>query len=48
MGSYVFEAVQMRDYPAVIGSVIFYGGLFIIVNLIVDIVYAVIDPRIRY
>lgn len=48
MGSLIFDAVQNRDYPVVLGCVIVYGGLFILVNLIVDILYAVVDPRIRY
>jgi peptide/nickel transport system permease protein len=38
----------MRDYPVVLGCVIFYGGIFILVNLVVDVLYAAIDPRIRY
>lgn len=48
MGSLIFTAVQTRDYPVVLGCVIFYGAVFILVNLIVDLVYALIDPRIRY
>lgn len=48
MGSLIFDAVQNRDYPVVLGCVIVYGGLFILVNLIVDVLYAVVDPRIRY
>lgn len=48
MGSLIFSAVQTRDYPVVLGCVIFYGAVFILVNLIVDLVYALIDPRIRY
>ncbi len=48
MGSLIFESVQMRDYPVVLGCVIVYGGLFILVNLMVDVLYAAVDPRIRY
>ena len=48
MGSLIFDAVQQRDYPVVLGCVIVYGGLFILVNLIVDVLYAIVDPRIRY
>lgn len=48
MGSLIFSSVQMRDYPVVLGCVIFYGGVFIFVNLLVDLAYALIDPRIRY
>jgi peptide/nickel transport system permease protein len=48
MGSLIFDAVQARDYPVVLGCVIVYGGIFILVNLVVDVLYAAIDPRIRY
>ena len=48
LGSLIFDAVQTRDYPVVLGCVIFYGGIFILVNLVVDLLYGVIDPRIRY
>jgi peptide/nickel transport system permease protein len=48
LGSLVVQAVQVRDYPVVQGATIFIAGIFILINLIVDILYAVIDPRIRY
>jgi peptide/nickel transport system permease protein len=48
LGSLIVQAVQVRDYPVVQGATIFIAGIFILVNLIVDILYAVIDPRIRY
>ncbi|MFE6646905.1 ABC transporter permease [Nocardioides sp. NPDC057772] len=48
MGSLIFEAVGQRDYPVILGCVIFYGAIFILVNVVVDLLYAVIDPRIRY
>ncbi|NYI78134.1 ABC transporter permease [Nocardioides panzhihuensis] len=48
MGSLIFEAVGQRDYPVILGCVIFYGAIFIFVNVVVDLLYAVIDPRIRY
>lgn len=48
MGSLIFEAVQMRDYPVVLGCVVVYGAVFVAVNLVVDLLYGVIDPRIRY
>ena len=48
MGRYVVKAVQMRDYPAVQGCVMFFASLFVIVNLITDILYVFIDPRIKY
>jgi peptide/nickel transport system permease protein len=48
MGMLVFESVQLRDYPVVLGCVVVYGAVFILVNLVVDVLYGVIDPRIRY
>jgi len=48
LGRYVVKAVQMRDYPAVQGCVLFFAFIFVIVNLITDIIYVYIDPRIKY
>ncbi len=48
IGTYIVQAVNARDYPAVQGSVIFVALLIAIVNLIVDIAYAYVDPRIHY
>jgi peptide/nickel transport system permease protein len=48
MGSMIFQAVQARDYPVVLGCVVVYGAVFVFVNLVVDMLYGVIDPRIRY
>jgi peptide/nickel transport system permease protein len=48
MGSMIFQAVQMRDYPVVLGAVVVFGAVFVTVNLVVDMLYGVIDPRIRY
>ena len=44
----IFESVQLRDYPVVLGCVVVYGAVFVLVNLLVDLLYGVIDPRIRY
>jgi peptide/nickel transport system permease protein len=48
LGRYVVKAVQMRDYPAVQGCVLFFAFIFVVVNLITDIIYVYIDPRIKY
>lgn len=48
IGTYVVQAVQARDYPAVQGSIIFIALIVALVNLIVDLLYAYIDPRIHY
>ena len=48
LGSLIVQAVQVRDYPVVQGTTIFIALMFILINLVVDILYAVIDPRVRY
>ncbi|MEA4847212.1 MAG: ABC transporter permease [Clostridiaceae bacterium] len=47
VGKYMVESINQRDYPSVQGTVLFVGVLCIFVNLIVDIVYAFIDPKIK-
>ena len=48
MGTWTYQAILSRDYPIVQGSVLVSATIFVFVNLIVDILYAVLDPRIRY
>jgi ABC-type dipeptide/oligopeptide/nickel transport system permease component len=47
-GSLLITALNARDYPLVTGLVMTYTAAFVIINLIIDGLYAVIDPRIRY
>lgn len=47
MGRLLLDAVSRRDYPLVQGIVLFTGVFIIIVNLIVDLAYAVVDPRVQ-
>lgn len=47
LGSYMVTSIKSRDYPAIQGSVIFVAAVFGIVMLVVDILYTVVDPRIR-
>lgn len=47
MGKHFITAVINRDYPLVMGVTLFYGVLLIVANLIVDLLYAVVDPRIQ-
>lgn len=47
LGSLIFETVTLRDYPVVQASVLVFGAMFLLVNLIVDIMYGWVDPRIR-
>jgi len=48
VGRYLIQAVNSRDFPALQSSVLFISLTFVAVNLLVDILYSVIDPRIRY
>ncbi len=48
MGTYLVHAIESRDYPAIQGTVIFFSFLVGLISLIVDVVYALIDPRIKY
>jgi peptide/nickel transport system permease protein len=48
LGLLAVTAMLNRDYPIVLADVVFVGSLFILLNLIVDLAYRVIDPRIRY
>lgn len=48
IGRLAFEAVQWRDYPVIQGVVLLVSTIILTANLVVDILYAYIDPRIRY
>jgi len=48
VGRWVFEAILNRDYPIVQGMTLVIACIFVAVNLLVDILYASLDPRIRY
>ncbi|RNC99650.1 nickel ABC transporter permease [Lysinibacillus halotolerans] len=48
VGRLMIDAIAARDFPMVQGSVLLIATLFVLVNLIVDIVYTYIDPRIKY
>ena len=48
MGTYIVEAINSRDYPIVQGSILFLATIFVVINLLVDISYGWLDPRIRY
>lgn len=47
LGRLVFNSVASRDYPVIQGAVLLIAVLFLVVNLVVDMLYAVVDPRIR-
>lgn len=48
IGRLIVESIQARDFPVVQGCVLLIATIFVVVNLLVDIVYAFIDPRISY
>jgi peptide/nickel transport system permease protein len=47
IGLLILNAIGMRDYPIVQGAVIFTAVLFMFTNLLVDVLYGYLDPRIR-
>lgn len=47
LGRLVYDSVAARDYPVVQGAVLLIALMFLLINLLVDILYAVVDPRIR-
>lgn len=47
LGRLMVDSIKSRDIPMVLGCVVFMATMFSIVNLIVDIVYAFVDPRIK-
>jgi len=48
LGRYFVQGALNRDYTLVMGVVIFYGALIILMNLVVDLAYAFLDPRVRH
>ena len=48
MGKYFVTSITNRDYPVIMGTILLYAVLLVIANLLVDISYAFLDPRIRY
>jgi ABC-type dipeptide/oligopeptide/nickel transport system permease component len=48
VGRLLYEGIAFRDFPVVQASVVLGGSMIVLVNVVVDILYAVIDPRIRY
>jgi peptide/nickel transport system permease protein len=48
IGHYTVIAIQQRDFPVVQAAVLLSSGVFIVLNLAVDLLYGYLDPRIRY
>jgi len=47
IGKWIYTSIGARDYPAVQGGIIFISIFFVLINLVVDILYTVINPRVR-
>ena len=48
LGRLIYDSISARDYPMIQGVILIFGLLYILVNLVVDLIYAFVDPRIRY
>jgi ABC-type dipeptide/oligopeptide/nickel transport system permease component len=48
MGRYFVSSITNRDYPVIMGTILLYAIFLVVANLLVDITYAFLDPRIRY
>jgi peptide/nickel transport system permease protein len=48
VGRYIFDAIQYRDYPVIQSGILIIAFFFVVINLIVDLSYSLIDPRIKY
>jgi ABC-type dipeptide/oligopeptide/nickel transport system permease component len=47
LGKYFVTSISNRDYPVIMGTILLYAVVLVIANVVVDIVYAYLDPRIR-
>jgi len=48
MGKFFVESISNRDYPLIMGATVFYSAFLILMNLLVDLMYGIIDPRIKH
>ena len=48
MGKLVFDSILERDYPVIMGGSLVFAMMVVVGNLVADVLYAVVDPRIRY
>ncbi|GLC90292.1 ABC transporter permease [Lysinibacillus piscis] len=48
IGRYIYDAIGFRDYPVIQSGILVVAFIFIMINLIVDLLYSVVDPRIKY
>lgn len=48
IGRYIFEAISSRDYPVIQSGILIIAFIFVMINLLIDLLYAAVDPRISY
>jgi peptide/nickel transport system permease protein len=48
LGRLTIDAIVRRDYPLIQGLVVVFSFVYVLVNLVVDLIYTIVDPRIRY
>jgi len=48
VGKYLYDAISVRDYPVIQSGILVIAFIFVLVNLMVDLLYSAIDPRIKY
>lgn len=48
VGNLIVSAVLRRDYPVIQGALLIISGLYVLINMAVDLLYALVDPRVRY
>jgi peptide/nickel transport system permease protein len=48
MGTFLLDSVQLKDYPAIQGAVLFFAVVVVFANLAVDLSYSLLDPRVQY
>jgi peptide/nickel transport system permease protein len=48
LGRLIVDAVLARDYPVIQGMILLTSGVYVVINLLIDLSYAISDPRIRY
>jgi peptide/nickel transport system permease protein len=48
VGNLVVSAVIRRDYPVIQGALLVVAAIYVVINFLIDLLYTVVDPRIRY
>ncbi len=48
IGRYLYDAITFRDYPVIQSGILIIAAIFVLINLIVDLLYVLVDPRIKY